>query len=146
MLLVISVCSSDPCLHSHQPTPSSGPAWVTGSCPTGPWTLTASWQFRTSSPKTRASMFARAQICLPWTRATPSSTCQVRDPRHRIPLPITPCYPTSSGSCSRPVPSPSPTPTPLPACSGACFPVLLHLSSCTVNTQLLVNSIIGLQI
>ena len=113
MLLVISVCSSAPCLHSHQPTPSSGPAGVTGSCPTGPWTLTASWQFRTSSPKTQASMFARAQICLPWTKATPSSTCQVRDPRHRIPLPINPCYPTSSGSCSRPVPSrPVPTPNP----------------------------------
>lgn len=67
-------------LRSHRPTHWCGPGKATGSFPTAPQTSMASWRFRTSSLRMRASTFARVPICLPWMKVVPPSTCQVCDP------------------------------------------------------------------
>lgn len=102
-LCPINAVLSSPC--SRLPTPWCGPAWATASCPTGPWTSTASWPSRTCSPRTQAFTSARAPTCLPWTRAMPSSTCQVCDPWRCC------CLRCPS---SPPLPQPLTTPPPLP--------------------------------
>lgn len=92
-----------------------------------------------SSPRMQVSTFAQVPTCLAWTKAAPPSTCQVRDPWRRIPLPIMPCCRTNRGS--RAFSHTTPTPSPPSPCSSACFsgPVTFR----GVNAQLRVNSILS---
>lgn len=82
------------------------------------------------------STFAQVPTCLAWTRAEPSSTCQVRDPWHRIPLPITPCCHTS---CDYHTFSSSH----ITRVRRLTVVHAFRFTSCDVNTQLRVNSFLS---